>query len=536
MEGHLAFTPVIVAEARRERSPATPLATLKRGLVLVPAAMALVVVCLVATSKRGSAKTGLLGWGELSAQQAETDDKMMQSLRNLQRSHSPAGKPSISRGSRSKAHFAVPRAHVIDLALPVTENLAYANHRGRFFGPAESTTFSFIKLDNVDITFLDKTNLKGYDGADMATLGKYEVMTRMGMIEHCNSANFNDVDGILGFGWADAPRSAALLKTLTQLDRPSWNLMNQPFQGDHKPMPRKFTFTANQDLGELQLGGYDPKLVSTDFTMFKMTGLNAYAMDIHSITYGGVELLHFADTNHEKTFAGEFDSGTTCLLIPSSVVKGNFTTAPFSVLRAQQMMGKHHPIVYKSRDIHGQEHSYEMPYSECVEPTEETMILGDPFFRRFVILHDLVDLDNKMMGIATKNPSYQLGVWTDTSILVPHNPRVHITGTGLTRMHAKRKMRDAGFVQVLAQTKHALHDAHKDALIGADCLWGECTLVDKVAVKSKTMVTYQVQLAIGTPPQPLDVIFDTGSYMLAVFANLPPAGMKPLLKQDKKKK
>ena len=79
-------------------------------------------------------------------------------------------------------------------------------------------------------------------------------MTRMGMILECNSANFNDVDGILGFGWADAPRSAALLKTLTQLDRPSWNLLNQPFEGDHKPMPRKFAFTANDELGELQLG------------------------------------------------------------------------------------------------------------------------------------------------------------------------------------------------------------------------------------------------------------------------------------------
>ena len=36
------------------------------------------------------------------------------------------------------------------------------------------------------------------------------------------------------------------------------------------------------------------------------------------------------------------------------------------------------------------------------------------------------------------------------------------------------------------------------------------------------MVTYEVQLAIGTPKQPLDVIFDTGSYMLAVFAEPPP--------------
>ena len=36
--------------------------------------------------------------------------------------------------------------------------------------------------------------------------------------------------------------------------------------------------------------------------------------------------------------------------------------------------------------------------------------------------------------------------------------------------------------------------------------------------------------------KPLDVIFDTGSFMLAVFAEAPPKGMKPLLKEDKKEK
>ena len=46
------------------------------------------------------------------------------------------------------------------------------------------------------------------------------------------------------------------------------------------------------------------------------------------------------------------------------------------------------------------------------------------------------------------------------------------------------------------------------------------------------MVPDEVQLAVGTPKQPLDVIFDTGSYMLAVFAEPPPAGMVPLLKDD----
>ena len=510
-------------------------AVLRRAVVLAPALTVLIVMCLLAgTSPAGPRPGQLLGWRELSAAAAQQDQSMIQSLKDLQ---GDIGRPSIKLGAqRAKAarfRPVMPAAHggsAIDLARP--ENLAYANHRGRFFEPAQSSTFSLIKLANVDVTFLDKTNLKGYDGADMATLGKYKVMTRMGMIEHCNSANFNDVDGIVGFGWADAPRSAALLKTLTQQDRPSWDLMNQPFEGDHKPMPRKFTFTANNDLGELQLGGYDPELVSSGFTMFHMTGLNAYAIPIHSITYGGVELLHFADTNHKKTFAGEFDSGTTCLLIPSSVVKGNFTEAPFSVLREQQLLGRQHPLVYKSRDVHGREHTYEMAYHECVEPTEETMILGDPFFRKYVILHDLVDLDNKMMGVATKNPNYKLGVWTDTSILVPHNPRVHITGSGLTRMHAKRKMRDSTFVESLHQTRSAVHTAMErtSLVFGSDCLFADCSAVDKVAVKSKTMVTYEVQLAIGTPAQPLDVIFDTGSYMLAIFAKPPPEGMTPLLK------
>ena len=515
------FHPVMVEQggaARRARdeedggaSAAPSLAALRRGLVLVPACMALVVVALVAASQpqqdAGARPSALLAG----------DARLMRSLSNLARELAPAasaGAPHIS----LDAHRVAPRAERHARAM----NLAYTNHLGRFFKPSKSSSFSLIKLDNVDVTFLDKSNLKGYDAADMAVLGQYSVMTRMGMILKCNSANFNNVDGILGFGWADAPRSAALLKTLTQLDRPSWNLMNQPFEGDHKPMPRKFTFTASDDLGELQLGGYDPALVSSDFTMFHMTGLNSYGIPIHSITYGGVELLHFAPTNHKKMFAGELDSGTTCLLLPSTVVKGNFTQAPFSVLRAEQMKGKRHPLIYKAYDVHGVEHAYTMPYHECVEPADETMILGDPFFRKFAVLHDLVDLDNKMMGLAPKNPNYKLGVFTDTSILVPHSSRVHVTGSGLTRMHAKRRMRDAAFTQSLHQVRSALHAAHETELF-PDCIFGGCNSpVDKVAIKSKTMVTYEVQLAIGTPKQPLDVIFDTGSYMLAVFAEPPP--------------
>ena len=75
----------------------------------------------------------------------------------------------------------------------------YHNNKKKFFKPTDSSTFKLVKLGNVNVTFLDKTNLLGYDGQDMAKLGKYSVETRLGMITHCNSANFNDVDGIIGF-------------------------------------------------------------------------------------------------------------------------------------------------------------------------------------------------------------------------------------------------------------------------------------------------------------------------------------------------
>jgi len=404
----------------------------------------------------------------------------------------------------------------------------YSNHAGRFFSPAKSSTFSLIKLDNVNVTFLDNTNLRGYDGADMATLGKYGVMTRMGMIEHCNSRNFDDVDGILGFGWADQPRSAALLKTLTQKDRPSWEMHDQPFRGDHTPMPRKFAFTANYEVGELQLGGYDPQMLAADFTMFDMVGENVYGIPVHSITYGGVELLHFASTNHKKVFTGEFDSGTTCLLLPNSDVTGNFTTSPFGILAKEQAKGERHPLLYKVKDIYGEEHTYAMSYTECVEPTDETMIMGDPFFRKWVVLHDLTDLNHKKMGLAPKNPSYQLATTTDASILTPgHAPVPSLANphaNGVHKIAAKRKLRDRAFIEDLHQVRK--HMTARTELVGET--------VDKVAIKSQQMVTYNVQLAIGSPPQPLDVIFDTGSFMLAVFADPPPEGMKPLLKEDKK--
>jgi hypothetical protein len=52
--------------------------------------------------------------------------------------------------------------------------------------------------------------------------------------------------------------------------------------------------------------------------------------------------------------------------------------------------------------------------------------------------------------------------------------------------------------------------------------------VNKVGLKAQSMVTYNVKITVGSPEQQLTVIFDTGSFMCAVFSDLSPRGMKEL--------
>ncbi len=63
-----------------------------------------------------------------------------------------------------------------------------ANPSHSKFHPARSSSFQLIKLGNVNITFLDDSNLIGYDGSDFIRLGGYRVKTRFGLITDYNSA------------------------------------------------------------------------------------------------------------------------------------------------------------------------------------------------------------------------------------------------------------------------------------------------------------------------------------------------------------
>jgi hypothetical protein len=274
------------------------------------------------------------------------------------------------------------------------------------------------------------------------------------------------------------------------------------------PMPRKFAFAANEEIGELQLGGFDRSSTVEDMQMFPMAGF-AYGVNVTSIKFGGLELLDF-DAGHDA-YVGEFDSGTTCILLPNSTVNGTFQRSPFEKLLDAQNRGEAHPLVYT---IGGK--TFEIAYEECVEPASKAMILGDPWFRKWIVMHDLTDLKHKKMGLALRDPHYKLGVETDhlqldggASAVTQGEKESLANFKPLSKVRAHRKVRPEKLT--MTQAKYA----------------GEH--VDKVALHSQSRVTYNVKLSVGTRPQPLEVIFDTGSFMLAVFADQPPAGMKPIL-------
>jgi hypothetical protein len=162
-------------------------------------------------------------------------------------------------------------------------------------------------------------------------------------------AEFDDVDGILGFGWGgDFLKSAAILNTLSANARPEWHIVQDK---GYVPMPRMFAFTASDAGAELQLGGYDPASILGTMHMAPMVGVT-YSVNVSSIKYNGEELLLFSKegpvippnphrTTHDpskpyhpgpyKAYSGLFDSGTTCNLIPDSTVFGVFDESPYQV-------------------------------------------------------------------------------------------------------------------------------------------------------------------------------------------------------------
>jgi hypothetical protein len=392
----------------------------------------------------------------------------------------------------------------------------YRPQDSRHFNVQHSSTFKAETSKKFDLSYADGTELSGFQGFDNVELGDFHAHAPFGVITDCNSPDFNGVDGILGFGLPkpqyygnQLPRPILFALTDINTEGASANTRN---------LPRKFSFFSTDTEAEVQLGGYDPSSATEPMQYVHSLTHTDFSVPVTSLTYGKPggarkELLQFK--THGDSVPAIMDSGTSCLVIPADHGYGKLKNVPWDDFVDQWAEGTSFWITIDGR-------AREIPFSSwyladsdqtCVQPSPEGMeglLVGDVFFREFIVEFDMRNQNAPVIGIAPLNKHY-------------------------TPVRA-RQLDNAGLKepQDPSSTKLILKKGHDKA-------WKQpehTTMlmeIDRIPVVNKQGTQYFMDVKIGTPYQPFTVIFDTGSNVFGVFTykNSLPANIKSQLLQTR---
>ena len=251
---------------------------------------------------------------------------------------------------------------------------------------------------------------------DIICLGPFSAIHRFAVSRGKTNEEFNATDGVLGFGYSDQPNSAAILRSLSVPERPAWDLSQPP--GFRELRPRRFAVFASEDgVGELHLRGHDPAAASGTVQYLMMLNQSAeappYRLRLLALHYGPRSLLHFGD-GPRALLEAAFDTGSSCVMLPDRQF-GALEASPFRALLEAHMLHGAHPLLVTLGGAAGESFTVELPYSAwthpggCLGPYDgERLVLGDPAFRRYVVVHDL-EGPVRRLGLAPINPLYRFG-------------------------------------------------------------------------------------------------------------------------------
>ena len=288
---------------------------------------------------------------------------------------------------------------------------AFDVHTVRRFDPGQSLSFARELFATFALSYADTSLLTGYVGRDIVQLGHYYAMTRFGCALDCNDVHFNGVDGILGLGMPDAALQSIPTPLIFALSNDRGGLEGQNYVNERAMHQRKFAFLSTAESGELQLGGYDRASTNADMVYVPTTSTTEYSVNVQSLTFGGIELLNWRDKSTPNAIPAILDTGTTCLVIPDTLLGGRVTSKPYSKFNGIMTKGMSFYIT-----IDG--HLFEIPFqfwwqkindAPCVQKTPASydgILLGDVVFQSLVIEFDLSKPKKPLIGVAPRNPLY----------------------------------------------------------------------------------------------------------------------------------
>jgi hypothetical protein len=249
---------------------------------------------------------------------------------------------------------------------------------------------------------------------DIVSLGSHNTRIDMGLVKHSKltSTEFKGVDGVLGLGFSNVTHKGSLVETLIigGADQP----------GSFLPLtPQKFSIVASLGGGELQLGGYNPAAVVEGPIMldvlphdFQYGNEFGYSIALSDFKVCGVSLLP-----QGVHFSALLQAGPVCVGLPANAI-GYPGASPL----AKYLTASRHCPAGGQVEIVSQGHTFTFPANQltkagggCVRGHEQTsnfISLGDPFFRNFLVLHDLTDMFTSgdiRVGLSRRNLAYNIG-------------------------------------------------------------------------------------------------------------------------------
>jgi len=177
------------------------------------------------------------------------------------------------------------------------------------YDPDLSHTFAVVPHQAFVLGYADNTHLKGYQGKDVVQLGDYYAFATFGAVTDCNSPDFNDVDGIVGFGMPSAaapapapppsmmsgmsPAAAAPPASLPMPLLFALTAKGSDDSNDNKVQRRAFSFLSSDKAAEIHLGGFDPEAIEGQLFLTPSISTHDYSVVATSLMFGGTELLTF---------------------------------------------------------------------------------------------------------------------------------------------------------------------------------------------------------------------------------------------------